>query len=234
MLVVFGFAGLDYLIRRGKYWNLPQRSQWLKKWSSTLVSGMGFDIHVIGTPPEKGFVAPNHQSYMDILVLSSVTNLNFLSKSEVRKWPLIGKYTEMAGTVFIDRSRKRDVANKNDAFGRAIDESVSLTIFLEGTSTNGEEVLSYRSSLLQPMVENDWPITPVYIKYDCVGGSVADEVCWWGDAEFTPHLVNMLALPRVSATIVFGEMRTVGGRDRKELAVELREDVLRLRKQVES
>lgn len=231
---VFGFAGLDYRIRRGSRWALPERSRWLRRWTGTLSRGIGFDIKVIGKPPSNGFIAPNHLGYMDILVMSSVMDLTFLSKSEVRDWPLVGAYTRMAGTVFIDRSRKRDVANKDEEFESAIREGVSLAIFLEGTSSNGEEVLPYRSSLLQPMVENNWPITPAYIKYDSEGGNAADEVCWWGEAPFTPHFINMLGIKRTRATIAFGDTRSAGGRHRKELALELREEVLKLRDIVES
>lgn len=227
---VFGFAGLDYGIRFGHRWGLFERSRWLQRWTTTLIRGIGFNVKVIGELPDRGFVTPNHLGYMDILVMSSVMKLTFLSKSEVKDWPVIGTFTQMAGTVFIDRSRKREVANKDESFAAVIEQGTCLTLFLEGTSTNGNKVLPYRSSLLQPMVENNWPITPAYIEYECEGGDAANEVCWWGDAEFTPHFFRLLGVRKTNATIVFGKTRNAGESDRKGLAIELREEVLELKK----
>lgn len=168
---------------------------------------------------------------MDILVLSSVARLAFLSKSEVGKWPLIGKFTRMAGTLYIDRSKRGDVANKRDEFAAVMQARVGLSIFLEGTTSNGEMVLPFRSSLLQPLIDRQWAVTPAYIHYESEEGDVANEVCWWGDVPFTPHFLNMLKLKQVRVTVAFGETQRASG-DRKELAPQLHGEVLELRDRV--
>ena len=77
--------------------------------------------------------------------------------------PPAGGYTRMAGTLFIDRQRRSEVATKEAEFDKVIGAGLSLTVFLEGTSTNGEQVLPFRSSLLAPVVKNGWLITPAYL-----------------------------------------------------------------------
>lgn len=205
-----------------------ERALWLRRWSRNLLRGMGYEVEVSGTVPEGGFIAPNHLSYMDIVVLASVAPQVFLSKAEVGRWPLVGYYTKIAGTLFIDRARRSDVANKEEGFGRVIDAGLSMTFFLEGTSTDGRAILPFRSSLLEPVVKNGWAITPAYLEYECAGGDVTQDVCWWGDMGFAPHLLRMCQVRGVRARIVFGNQRQPG-EDRKELAGALYEDVVALR-----
>ncbi len=138
----------------------------------------------------------------------------------------------MAGTLFIDRSRRREVSNQEEGFARAIRHQVGMTVYLEGTSTDGSEVLPFKSSLLEPVVKNQWNVTPAYIRYECEGGDPAWDVCWWGDMTFGKHLLKMMTLKLITATIVFGEARKPGN-DRKALAKELHADVLRLKEQLE-
>lgn len=200
------------------------RSAWLMRNARRMCRGLGFDVTVHGDIPQGGFVAPNHLGYMDIVVLASVTPQVFLSKSEVDSWPVIGAYCRMAGTLYIDRSRRSDVAKKEASFAEVISSGLNMTFFLEGTSTDGRAVLPFRASLLQPLVANNWPITPAFIRYECDEGDVAQDICWWGDMGFAEHLLRMLRVKRVQATVVFGEKRHPG-QDRKRLANELYEEV---------
>lgn len=194
-----------------------------------MLRGVGYELRVVGSPPTGGFVAPNHLGYIDILVLASVSPQAFLSKSDVADWPVIGLYTKMAGTLYIDRGRRSDVATKEEEFAKVIEAGLNMTFFLEGTSTDGNTILPFRSSLLAPVVKNGWLITPAYLQYECAQGDPRMDVCWWGDMGFGSHLLRMLRVKKVYATVVFGSSRHPGD-DRKRLAVELQEDVERLRK----
>lgn len=179
-------------------------------------------------PPEGSFIAANHQGYMDILVMASLTPQVFLSKHSVADWPFIGTFVKMAGTLFIDRTRRREVSTQENGFANAIEQKVGMTVYLEGTSTDGSGVLPFKSSLLDPVVRNQWDVTPAYLKYECEEGDPALDVCWWGDMTFGNHLLKMMTLKSIRATIVFGKTRQPGD-DRKVLAKELHADVLVLR-----
>lgn len=188
---------------------------------------MHLTVETRGLPPEGSFIAANHQGYMDILVMASQTPQVFLSKHSVADWPFIGTFVKMAGTLFIDRARRHAVSTQEQGFANAIEQSVGMTVYLEGTSSDGSQILPFKSSLLDPVVRNQWDVTPAYLKYECEGGDPALDVCWWGDMTFGSHLLKMMTLKSIRATIVFGETRHPGP-DRKLLAKALHADVLAL------
>ncbi len=226
--LVFAYAGIEYCLARGWNYSPTQRAFWLSRTAKLLLRVLGFRLKVDGQAPVGSFLAPNHLGYMDIVVLGSIAPQVFLSKVDVAGWPVIGLYTRMAGTLYIDRARRSDVANRDEEFRNVMQAGLCLTVFLEGTSTDGQRVLPFRSSLLEPVTRNGWPITPVHLQYACEGGNAERDVCWWGDMTFGPHLLRMAKVKRIHATIAFGETRSPG-LDRKELARELQASVLALR-----
>lgn len=228
LALAFTYVGLDYFFRKGWRWGIARRALWLRFCAGLMTRALGFEIRVVGTPPSSGFITPNHLGYMDILVLGSIVPQVFLSRSDVQSWPIIGAYTKMAGTLFIDRKRRSEVASKDADFANVIEAGVGMTYFLEGTSSDGLEVFPFRASLLEPVVRNGWLITPAYLKYECEGGDTKQDVCWWGDMEFGSHILRMAKLRKITATVVFGETRQPG-ECRKKLAIELHESVVELR-----
>lgn len=224
---VFLAAAIVYFLRRGSRWSPRERATWQQGVSKALLRGLDFEVSVVGEAPSGGFIAPNHLGYIDILVLASVAPQAFLSKSDVADWPVIGPLTRMAGTLYIDRSRRSDVVKQEEGFARVMDAGLSMTIFLEGTSSDGRTVLPFRSSLLESVVKHGWPVTPAYLSYECEGGDAAHDICWWGDMGFGSHLLRLCRVKRTRAKIVFGATRPPG-EDRKQLARELHESVCAL------
>lgn len=181
-----------------------------------------------GPIPRSGLLVSNHLSYFDILVISSITPAVFVSKSEVRGWPLFGWLAAIAGTVFIERDRRTHVGAVNREIESALADGALVVVFPEGTSTNGEEVLPFRSSLLEPAIAAAPPLSVACLHYELDDGDARNEVCYWGDHMFFPHLIHLLGRRRVRATVRFGAFtRTTD--DRKELARQLREAVLKLK-----
>ena len=170
----------------------------------------------------------NHLSYIDILVLGSIRPLVFLSKAEVRSWPLIGTLTRFAGTLYIKREQKSDVVRLGGEMTRVVEAGMVAVLFLEGTSSDGQTILPFRSSLLAPAAERDWPATGAWLHYELPGGSVADEVCYWGDMTFGPHVLNLLSKNDIQAFVSFGS-QVSEGLDRKEMARALHSQVSRLK-----
>lgn len=233
MAAVFAVAGLDFAFRVGRNPTRQERAAWLGRCARLMLKAVGYRVRIRGEIPAGGFIAPNHLGYMDIVVLASVAPQVFLSKLEVARWPVVGAYTKMAGTLFIDRKRRSDVATKESDFAEVIAAGLNMTFFLEGTSTDGRVVLPFRASLLQPLVANAWPVTPAYLRYECEEGDVAQDVCWWGEMGFGEHLLRMFKVKRVHAMVVFGSRRAPGD-DRKQLASDLFQDVLELARSLDS
>lgn len=215
------------LILRARPWGIagasrPAQARWLQDVCGQLLGAMGCEVEVVGTPPRSGLLVSNHLSYLDVLVIGAITPAAFVAKADVRRWPLVGPLTAAAGTVYADRTRRLDVARVSEEVGTALGSGVPVVIFPEGTSSDGQRVLPFRSALLG--VPAGVPLTPASLSYELEGGSAALEVCYWGDMTFFPHLLHLLGRNRIRARLVFGATRPGSG-DRKRDTARLWEDI---------
>lgn len=181
----------------------------------------------LGPLPNRGLLVANHLSYLDIILLAALRPCVFVSKSDVRKWPLFGRCAILGGTIFVDRQRRTGVAGVASQMRAALGEDLLLVLFPEGTSSGGASVLPFRSSLLEPALELGCPVTATAISYHLDRGSVPDEICYWRDMTLLPHLLNVWSKPTIHATLRSGVPRLRTG-DRKSLALELHHEVTAL------
>ena len=227
--LMLGTAGLTCLLLLG--WPLARlmkrqvawRSWSMRQWGRWAVRCLAIRVRSSGPAPEGAYLMVcNHLGYVDIPVLASQTGCRLVSKAEVRQWPVVGPLARLAGTVFVDRGRRRDVVRVGGEMGAAVAEGCGLVFFPEGTSTRGAGVDPFRSSLLQPAAEAQLPVHFATLRYSTPEGEVPAEmsVAWWGDMELAPHLLDLLRLPSIEAELIFGEQPIVAS-DRKLLAEEL-------------
>lgn len=204
------------------------RSVWLNMCCRRHLKIFGYAGNISGEIPSSGLLVSNHLSYLDILVICSNAPSVFVSKADVRRWPLFGWLAALAGTVFIERERRSHVGAVNQEIQSALDEGILVVIFPEGTSSDGETALPFRSSLLEPALRGGHEISTAWLHYELDDGDAKQEVCYWGDHSFFPHLINLLGKKSVRATLRFGKFQRTTD-DRKQLAGELREAVLALK-----
>jgi len=204
------------------------RAAWLHRGSVHVLKIFNCTATVTGPVPQTGLLVSNHLSYLDIILMSAITPSVFVSKAEVRNWPLFGWLASRAGTVYIERERRTHVGVVNREIESALADGVLVVVFPEGTSTNGEELLPFRSPLLEPIANGTQPIAISYLHYEIDDGDARHDVCYWGDHAFFPHLMHLLGKRRVRATVRFGTFQRTTS-DRKELAKQLHEAVLQLK-----
>jgi 1-acyl-sn-glycerol-3-phosphate acyltransferase len=204
------------------------RAAWLHRACRRHIKIYSCTVSFTGPVPKSGLLVANHLSYLDILVLASITPAVFVSKSEVRQWPLFGWLASLGGTVFIQRERRTHVGPVNREIAATMADGALVVVFPEGTSTNGDAVLPFRSPLLEPVMAGSHPIATAFLHYELDGGDARNEVCYWGDHTFFPHAMNLLGKRRVRATVCFGTFQRTTD-DRKELALQLRQAVLELK-----
>lgn len=204
------------------------RAAWLSRSSRRHLKIFGYSADVAGPIPKNGLLVSNHLSYLDVLAISATTPAVFVSKAEVRRWPLFGWLAALGGTVFIERERRTHVGEVNREIESALAEGVLVVVFPEGTSSNGETVLPFRSSLLEPALRGAHDISTGWLHYELPGGDAGNEVCYWGDHSFLPHLINLLGKKSVRATLRFAKFHRATD-DRKELAKQLHAAVLDLK-----
>lgn len=171
-------------------------------WARSLLSILGITVtaeNPEGHAIEPGsLIAANHQSYLDIIIIASIVPALFVAKKEVRSWPLLGWLAMLGGTVFIDREAFRGALNAMASMDRTLRNGVSVQIFPEGTSTNGNAVLPFRSFLFHSAVTSSRPVHPLTINYRSIDDAPVDStnrdvVCWHGAMTFTDHLWKLLS-----------------------------------------
>ena len=226
--VIVGFV-MIYGVRRTHRRDAQNKARWLQSACQQVLRVLAVKVESRGSPAPGVVIVANHLSYLDILVVAALTPVVFVSKKEVRRWPVFGWFAEKAGTRFIDRNRRGDITRITAELGPLLAKGLTIVIFLEGTTTSGNAILPFKASLLEPAVRHGWRVLPAAINYDVpLGRSVADEVCWWGEMTLAPHLWNLITLPWVRARVGWGEPLIAGGA-RKELAVALHARVVTLK-----
>jgi lyso-ornithine lipid O-acyltransferase len=204
------------------------RTLWLQRTARHVGRIFRLEIHATGTIPSRGLLICNHLSYVDILVLASLAPAAFVAKREVKSWPVMGLLAQLGGTVFIDRQRRTDVGAVNQEIQNALDDGALVIVFPEGTSSDGKTILPFKSSLLEPATQQRHPLAVGCLEYSLPDGDAHAEVCYWGDAVFLPHLLNLLSRDRVRASVRFAPVQNHSS-DRKELARQLHRAVTELK-----
>jgi 1-acyl-sn-glycerol-3-phosphate acyltransferase len=220
-------SSLDYVFHiwlRGKSSSVTERARWLQYWSSRTLADLNIRVHRHGVPPADGMLVCNHLSYLDIVVLAAAQPMVFVAKSEVRRWPVLGRLARCGGTLFVRRDRRADVKKNNDALAAVVNAGVVLGLFPEGTSSNGRQVLPFHSSMFEPAVASRWRVSAAWIGYSLPGGAVEEAVCYWGDMTFLPHFLRLLAREKIEATVAYASSLPPG-LDRKEMARQLHRQV---------
>ncbi len=167
-------------------------SPWPKLFLATVGRAIGARRRVIGTPLRRDvmFLA-NHLSWMDIPILAGVNGSAFVAKAETRDVPLVGWLCTLNRTIFVRREDRLGIADQINQLREALAETWAITIFPEGTTGDGSELLPFKAALLAVL---DPPppgvlVQPVRIDY----GDATRELAWVGDEPGLDHAKRVLA-----------------------------------------
>jgi len=225
------FAALTFAARcafRPKATALASRAMWLQYSSRRFLRIFGVTYQTAGDIPTRGLLVSNHLSYLDVLLLASISPAVFVAKREVKFWPVFGWFASLVGTVFVNRERRTNVGKVNDEIQSALDQNALVILFPEGTSSDGKTILPFKSSLLEPATNQTQPISISLIEYALDDGDVVEEVCYWRDMTFLPHAINLTSKRGVRAKVRFAMVKN-SSHDRKELAKQLHSEILSLK-----
>lgn len=196
------------------------RGRLFRAWARGVARIAGMRVRVSGEPPRGAFLlVSNHLSYMDVVALASRLECVFVAKSEVARWPVVGRLCRSVNTIFVNRRNRRSLPRVLDSVRRSLDEGAGVVLFAEGTSTSGARVAPFRSSLLDLAARERVPVHFVSMSYRTppCGPRASEAVCWWGDMTFPRHIYGLFMLPHFDVSLAFGE-RPVWADDRKVLA----------------
>ncbi|HET6801963.1 MAG TPA: lysophospholipid acyltransferase family protein [Casimicrobiaceae bacterium] len=183
----------------------------IRRWSRRLLHLMNLDIRMTGALAHPNvLVVANHVSWLDIFALHAVGPVRFIAKSEIARWPLLGRLVAGVGTLFIERARRHDTHRVNQEVARALAEGDIVAIFPEGTVTDGTTLLPFKGSLLQPIVDAGGYVQPVAIRYRTPDGLLSTIPAYVADVTFMGSLwricgarslvVELTATPPLLAT----------------------------------
>ena len=199
------------------------RERLFRATSRTVLMLLRAEVRVSGSPPSPPFLlAANHLSYVDVFVLASRLPVRFVAKVEVRRWPVLGPISRGFGTIFINRSDRRDIPRVLAEIEQALGRGEGIILFPEGTSSSGESILPFRSPLLALPARLGQPVHAAALRYD------PPSVAWWGERSLVPHLLDLFRLRRIEATVEFAPEPVID-EDRKRLAARLRDAVVDLK-----
>src|SRR5690606_11957020 len=174
-------------------------------------------IRIVGEPVRDRAVlfVSNHVSWADILVIGSIKPIAFVSKAEVGKWPLIGATARLQRTVFVDRSRRQQTGDAIADMVQRLASNISVMLFAEGTSSDGNRVLPFRSALIGAVreaasrAESGILIQPMSISYTSIHGIPMGRqhrplIAWYGDLDFLPHFKAFLRRGVIDVVVSYG------------------------------
>lgn len=186
-LQFFGFS------RRLQYWVL-------KTWGTIIVVVCGIKIHRNKLPENDNFILmPNHRSYLDIFIFSSLTPASFIGKAELRKWPFGKVATKIANLILVDRNNVRSLIKTMDEIKCSVSNGIPVAIFPEGTTYKGPSTKTFKTGSFKIAVETEIPVIPAAIEYRDKNDA------WVGDDTFIPHFFRQMGKPFTHVTIQFGE-----------------------------
>lgn len=210
-----------------------ERNARVQVWARQMLAVLGIDLQLHGTPPPGGpvLLVANHISWLDILVMHAARHCRFVSKSEVKHWPLLGTLATGAGTLYIEREKRRDAMRVVHHVAERLQAGEILAVFPEGTTSNGIDLLPFHANLIQSAVSAKAPVQPVGLRFiSTATGQPSLAPCYIGDDTLLGSFWRTLTAPGgITVVVAYGTAQQAEGRDRRAWAAALQGAVAELR-----
>ena len=222
---------------------LPLRRRIPSFYHRLLCAILGVRVREVGRRLDEHplLIVANHCSWLDISVISAVAPVVFVAKQEVAGWPVIGLLAKLQRTVFVDRTRRHKTRDVNAEIAQRLAEGDPVLLFGEGTSSDGNRVLPFRSALIgsarDALAEAEhtgrvW-IQPLSLAYTHRRGMPLSRyerprVAWYGKMSLAPHLAGLARGGGIDVSVMWGEPVAFDEQsDRKQVARALEAQVRR-------
>jgi 1-acyl-sn-glycerol-3-phosphate acyltransferase len=213
-------------------WEAPRREALVQAWSLKMLALLGIRLELHGKPCAAGpvLLVANHISWLDIVVMHAARYCRFVSKADVKGWPLIGTLARGGGTIYIERGSRRDALRVVHHMAECLKGGDVVAVFPEGTTSDGIQLLPFHGNLIQAALSADAPVQPVALSFiDTASRAVSLTPCYVGADTLMSSVWRTLAGPPITAVVRYGPPQPAQGRDRRAWAADLRSAVDRLR-----
>ena len=216
-VVLLRFPTLD---TRGR----QARVRW---WAAKMLRLLGVQVQVQGTfKPGAKLLVANHISWLDIVLVHALCpEARFVSKAEVRHWPLLGRLVDAGGTLYLSRERKRDALRVVHQCAEALDAGQTVAVFPEGTTGPGDALLPFHANLLQAAISVAAPLQPLALRYADRRHAVSPSALWLGDTTLAQTLWRLARADGLVAHLHVLPPQASAHGDRRALAEGLRIEI---------
>ena len=206
-----------------------QRDRVITAWAQRLLRVLGIRLQADTPPtlPHGALLVCNHVSWLDIYLIHAARRVHFVSKAEVRGWPVAGWLAHKTGTLFIERGRRADTARINAEMRSLMQSGAWVAVFPEGTTSDGRGMRRFMPSLLQPAVELNYPIVPAALRYRTLDHAYSATPAYIDDISMWQSLKRIVSEPGLIAELHFDEPIVPNGH-RRELAAQAEAATARL------
>ena len=209
-----------------------QRQMRVQVWSRGMLKRIGIELVVKGQPDMRGplMLVANHISWLDITSLHAARFCRFVSKADIAQWPFIGKLASGIGTLFLERSSRRDAMRVVHHMAASLRAGDVLAVFPEGTTSDGRSLLPFHANLIEAAIVANVPVQPVALQFiDRTTGKPSFAPCYIDDDTLAGSVWRTLVTPGIAVVITFGEIQLAEGRDRRAWSKALQQAVSDLR-----
>ena len=206
-----------------------RRRHEIRRWSARLLSILAVRLDVSGAIETSRplMLVANHVSWLDIFAINAILPVRFIAKAEIRKWPLLGWLSARAGTMFIERARRRDTARIGAEMHAALQAADVFAVFPEGTTTDGSAVLAFHASLLAPALLARAAVQPIAIRYARPDGTLCVEAAYSGGKSLWGATLAIASQRVIVAHVSILPAIADTERHRRHIAAEARDAILR-------
>lgn len=175
-----------------------------QRWFNLVMRIIGIRARPQGTPVDQPALwVSNHISWADIPVIGGLAPVSFLSKAEIRDWPIIGWLASQTGTLFIERGNRQSSSQAMSKIQHHIEGQHSILVFPEGTTTKGHQVQRFYPRLFAPAINGQLPVQPVALSYEKKNGERHDKIAFIDQEPFFSNLWSILGEKQIVANVTF-------------------------------
>ncbi len=203
-----------------------QRMAHVGRWNRRLLQVLGITVRASGTVGEGAtlFIA-NHVSWLDIPAIISVRPMRFVSKSDVRAWPVIGWLVACGGTLFIERRSRRDAQRVVHLVAEALQDGDQIAMFPEGTTSDGHGLLPFHANLLQAAIAVNVPVQAIALRFSDASERISSAAAYIGDMTLMQSMWAVVSASDLTVHVRVLPAFAPQGMARRELAERLRADI---------
>jgi 1-acyl-sn-glycerol-3-phosphate acyltransferase len=213
LICIFVFPFLDDAARR-------RHVGW---WSARMLVLLGIELRISGPRPRAPvLLLANHVSWLDILAINAVQPVRFVSKADVRAWPVLGFMVASGGTLFIERERKRDALRVVHQVAEALRVGATVAVFPEGTTGDGPLLLPFHANLLQAAIATATPVQPLALRYADAMSAFSPAVVWLGETSLAGSAWKIVSAASLQARVELLPPHETAGAGRRQLAAAMR------------